>query len=112
MRYRISVDASGTFTEVVVADRDGGLHLAKASRDVERAFKSSTEALGPIVPELGPTLPEFLAADPKRVRDDVLAGFVSFKRASEVCGVAFEGELLDDALTVNTQETARLQGAP
>jgi hypothetical protein len=110
MRYRISVDTGGTFTEVVVADRDGGLHLANASRDVERAFKRSTEALGPIVPEVGPTLPEFLAAEPKRVRDDVLAGF-SFKRASEVCGVAFEGELLDDALTVDTQETARLQGA-
>jgi N-methylhydantoinase B len=44
-----------------------------------------------------------------RVRDDVLARFVSFERARDVYGVAFEREILDDSLVVNEEETHRLR---
>ena len=49
--------------------------------------------------------------EPERVRDDVLAGFVSFARAREVYGVAFEREVLDDSLAVDLDETRRLRAA-
>ena len=61
MGFRISVDTGGTFTDVVVADEEGVLHLAKAPTDVERAFQSIEEALGQVAPELGRTVPELLA---------------------------------------------------
>jgi N-methylhydantoinase B len=50
------------------------------------------------------------AREPERVREDVLARFVSFERARKVYGVAFEREVLDDSLTVDERETARLRG--
>ena len=53
MGFRISVDTGGTFTDVVVADAEGVLHLAKAPTDVERAFQSIQEALAQVVPALG-----------------------------------------------------------
>src|SRR4029077_6182581 len=37
MAYRISVDTGGTFTDVVVADADGRLHIGKALTTPERA---------------------------------------------------------------------------
>ncbi len=40
MGFRVSVDTGGTFTDVVVADEQGVLHLAKAPTDLERAFQS------------------------------------------------------------------------
>ena len=49
--------------------------------------------------------------EPERVREDVLARFVSFARAREVYGVAFERDVLDDSLKVDAQETARLREA-
>lgn len=49
--------------------------------------------------------------EPERVRDDVLARFVSFERAREVYGVAFRREVLDDSLEVDPAETARLRSA-
>ena len=49
--------------------------------------------------------------EPERVRDDVLARFVSFERAREVYGVAFRREVLDDSLEVDRAETARLRRA-
>ena len=49
--------------------------------------------------------------EPERVRDDVLARFVSFERAREVYGVAFRSEVLDDSLEVDAAETARLRRA-
>ena len=61
MGYRISVDTGGTFTDVVVCDEEGRLHLAKALTDVERAFESVAEALEELAPELGVTVPELLA---------------------------------------------------
>jgi N-methylhydantoinase A len=60
MGYRISVDTGGTFTDVVVCDEEGLLHLAKAPTDVERAFESIGEALGELAPELGVTVSELL----------------------------------------------------
>jgi len=46
----------------------------------------------------------------ERVRDDVLARFVSFERAREVYGVAFTSDALDDSLQIDAAETARLRG--
>jgi len=40
MGFRISVDTGGTFTDVIVADERGALHLAKAPTDLGRAFQS------------------------------------------------------------------------
>jgi N-methylhydantoinase A len=61
MGYRISVDTGGTFTDVVVCDEHGRLHVGKALTDVERAFESIAEALAELAPELGVTVPELLA---------------------------------------------------
>ena len=49
--------------------------------------------------------------EPGRVREDVLARFVSFDRAREVYGVAFERDVLDDSLAVDEAETRRLRSA-
>jgi N-methylhydantoinase B len=48
--------------------------------------------------------------EPERVRDDVLAGFVSRARASEVYRVAFSGEATDDSLEIDAGATRRLRG--
>jgi N-methylhydantoinase A len=61
MGFRISVDTGGTFTDVVVADGQGKLHLAKAPTDLERAFQSIADGLAQLAPELGLTVPELLA---------------------------------------------------
>ena len=47
--------------------------------------------------------------EPERVRDDVLARFVSFERAREVYGVVFRAEVLDDSLEVDPAETAPVE---
>jgi N-methylhydantoinase B len=49
------------------------------------------------------------AREPERVRDDVLARFVSFERARDVYGVAFDRHVLDDSLVVDDQKTALLR---
>ncbi len=61
MGFRISVDTGGTFTDVVVADDGGVLHVAKALTDVEHAFRSIEEGLVQLAPGLGLTVPELLA---------------------------------------------------
>lgn len=61
MAYRISVDTGGTFTDVVVADEDGRLRIAKAPTSIERAFESIAEALAQIAPELRLSVSELLA---------------------------------------------------
>ena len=61
MGFRISVDTGGTFTDVVVADEAGTLHLAKAPTDLERAFQSIADGLEQLAPELGVTVGELLA---------------------------------------------------
>ncbi len=50
------------------------------------------------------------AREPERVRDDVLAGFVSRERARDVYQVAFRGERLDDSLELDGPATAKLRG--
>ena len=50
-----------------------------------------------------------LEREPELVREDVLARFVSFARAREVYGVAFEREVLDDSLEIDRDGTARLR---
>ena len=62
MGFRISVDTGGTFTDVVVADEAGTLHLAKAPTDLERAFQSIADGLEQLAPELGVTVGELLAS--------------------------------------------------
>jgi N-methylhydantoinase B len=47
--------------------------------------------------------------EPERVRDDVLARFVSFERARDVYRVAFTREVLDDSLEIDREQTARLR---
>ena len=47
--------------------------------------------------------------EPERVRDDVLAFFISFERAREVYRVAFAAEALDDSLEIDWDATARLR---
>lgn len=49
--------------------------------------------------------------EPERVRDDVLAGFVSFERARDVYGVAFEYDVPSADLRIDDEATARLRGA-
>jgi N-methylhydantoinase B/oxoprolinase/acetone carboxylase alpha subunit len=49
--------------------------------------------------------------EPELVREDVLSRFISFERARTVYGVAFEREVLDDSLSVDVAETARLREA-
>src|SRR6185312_15009915 len=61
MGFRISVDTGGTFTDVVVADEAGALHLAKAPTDLERAFQSIEDGLEQLAPELGLSVAELLA---------------------------------------------------
>ena len=61
MGFRISVDTGGTFTDVVVADEAGVLHLAKAPTDLERAFQSIEEGLAQLAPGFGLTVPRLLA---------------------------------------------------
>jgi len=61
MGFRVSVDTGGTFTDVVVADDTGAIHLAKAPTDLERAFQSIETALGELGPALGVTVSELLA---------------------------------------------------
>ena len=39
--YRISVDTGGTFTDVVVADSAGHLHIGKAGTTPEHAYYRS-----------------------------------------------------------------------
>jgi N-methylhydantoinase A len=60
MGFRISVDTGGTFTDVIVADEAGALHLAKAPTDLARAFQSIEDALAQLEPELGVTVAELL----------------------------------------------------
>jgi N-methylhydantoinase B len=46
-----------------------------------------------------------LEREPARVRDDVLARFVSFARARDVYGVVFAEDVLDDRLAVDAEAT-------
>ncbi len=51
--YRISVDTGGTFTDVVVADQAGRLHMGKAATTPERAYTGLSASLDDVAATLG-----------------------------------------------------------
>ncbi|MFF2851998.1 hydantoinase/oxoprolinase family protein [Streptomyces sp. NPDC058001] len=53
MSYRISVDTGGTFTDVVIVDDDGALHVGKALTTYTRAFDGIRQALEQVAATLG-----------------------------------------------------------
>jgi N-methylhydantoinase A len=53
MSYRIAVDTGGTFTDVVIADREGRLTVGKALTTPERTFEGFREALANAAEILG-----------------------------------------------------------
>jgi N-methylhydantoinase A/oxoprolinase/acetone carboxylase beta subunit/N-methylhydantoinase B/oxoprolinase/acetone carboxylase alpha subunit len=55
MSYRISVDTGGTFTDVVVADSLGRLHIGKALTTPERAYEGLSASLDDAARALGLT---------------------------------------------------------
>lgn len=61
MSYRISVDTGGTFTDVVVADPAGRLHIGKALTTTERAYSGLSAALDDAAQALGLTRSSLLA---------------------------------------------------
>lgn len=61
MRYRISVDTGGTFTDVVVTDELGRPHIGKAPTVAASAFSPIREGLGVVARQLERTVEEILA---------------------------------------------------
>lgn len=61
MSFRISVDTGGTFTDVVIADSHGTLHIGKALTTYRRAFEGISAAIGQVASTLGLTVTEVLA---------------------------------------------------
>lgn len=53
MAFRISVDTGGTFTDVVVADPQGGLRIGKALTTPDRIFDGMGAALDNVAGEMG-----------------------------------------------------------
>ncbi len=64
--YRISVDTGGTFTDLVVLDPRGKLHIGKALTTPERIFEGMEGALGVVAGDLDLSVGELLA------RSDIL----------------------------------------
>ncbi|MCC7120213.1 MAG: hydantoinase/oxoprolinase family protein [Gammaproteobacteria bacterium] len=62
MRYRISIDTGGTFTDAVVADATGILAIGKALTDPERNFAGVQAAIADAAGQIGHDLRELLAA--------------------------------------------------
>jgi N-methylhydantoinase B len=52
-----------------------------------------------------------LQRDPERVRYDVLERWVSVEQARDVYGVVFSGQVEDESLAVDLEETAKLRRA-
>jgi len=61
MTYRISVDTGGTFTDVVVLDRDGQMHIGKALTTHDRIFDGMAAALEVVAADLGLSTEALLA---------------------------------------------------
>jgi N-methylhydantoinase A len=61
MGYRISVDTGGTFTDMVVLDEAGRLHIGKALTTPERIFEGMAGALAVVAEELGLDVAALLA---------------------------------------------------
>jgi N-methylhydantoinase A len=53
MAYRISVDTGGTFTDVVVVDAAGTIHIGKALTTYQRAFEGIEQAIAQVARKLG-----------------------------------------------------------
>ena len=66
MGYRISVDTGGTFTDIMVLDEAGQLHIGKALTTPERIFRGMREAISVVADDLGLAVPDLLA------RSDIL----------------------------------------
>lgn len=62
MPYRISVDTGGTFTDVVVVDGEGRLHIGKAGTRRGAPFPAIRAGLTQVADELGTSIEELLAA--------------------------------------------------
>jgi N-methylhydantoinase A len=62
MKYRISVDTGGTFTDVVVTDEDGQFTVGKALTDKKRAFSSIAAGLEVACEELQISVEELVAS--------------------------------------------------
>ncbi|WP_187830386.1 hypothetical protein [Siccirubricoccus phaeus] len=96
MGYRISVNTGGTFTDIVVLDLDGQLHISRALQalllpgQVLRGQDSAGGGHG-----------DPLSRGPARVLHDVLAGWESRQKAFGLHGVAFTGTVEDDSLAVD-----------
>ncbi len=60
MRYRIAVDTGGTFTDVVVADRDGSLTVAKAPTNNADIYEGISTALSRAASDRGITIERLL----------------------------------------------------
>lgn len=61
MAYRISVDTGGTFTDVVITDHDGTIHIGKALTTYLRAFDGIAQAIEQVATELGVSTSALLA---------------------------------------------------
>ena len=61
MAYRISVDTGGTFTDVVVLDPSGRMHIGKSLTTPERIFEGMAGALAVVAGELGVEVSVLLA---------------------------------------------------
>ena len=61
MAFRISVDTGGTFTDIVVLDPAGKLHIGKSLTTPERIFEGMQGALAVVAGDLGISLPQLLA---------------------------------------------------
>jgi len=61
MDHRISVDTGGTFTDIVVLDPAGRLHIGKALTTPDRIFEGMAGALAVVAEGLGMTVRDLLA---------------------------------------------------
>lgn len=60
MAYRISVDTGGTFTDVVITDHDGNIHIGKALTTYQRAYEGIEQAVSQVAEQLGVSVTQLL----------------------------------------------------
>lgn len=61
MKYRVSVDTGGTFTDVVISDENGTFTIGKALTTPDRIFTGMRDAIAAAAGELGLTIGQLLA---------------------------------------------------
>jgi N-methylhydantoinase A len=61
MGYRIAVDTGGTFTDIMVLDEAGKLHIGKALTTPERIFRGMSEGISVVAEDLDLSVPDLLA---------------------------------------------------